>query len=361
MPAGTSCTVSVAVGSSTVGTHKNTSGDLTSSLGNSGGASDKLTVASGVVAFTKEFLGDPVLRGGQVEIAFEITNLSTTMSLTDIAFTDDLSDVLPGLAAIDTPQSGVCGGGSLTGTTTLSFSGGSLAPSSSCTLTATLLLPADAALGSHGNTTGELTAETSGAPLTADLAGGRLPQQIAALTVMAPPATATLVVGFVDFEKVFVPLDVVAGTTTDLVFTLTNPDSVNAADAITFTDHLDAVVLGLAAVGLPEADVCGTGSQVSGTSVVTLTGGTLGPGASCSFTATVAVPADAAAGTFDNLTSVLAAQIAAQSVVGDPASAAQAILTMRLNIVAIPVLGWRGLALLALLLAFAAWRLLRIG
>ncbi len=43
--AGASCTVTVDVTSSTPGSHLNTSGDLTSSAGNSGPASDTLTVA----------------------------------------------------------------------------------------------------------------------------------------------------------------------------------------------------------------------------------------------------------------------------------------------------------------------------
>lgn len=47
--AGATCTVSAGVTSTTPGTHVNTSGDLTSSLGNSGGASDTLTVGEPVL------------------------------------------------------------------------------------------------------------------------------------------------------------------------------------------------------------------------------------------------------------------------------------------------------------------------
>jgi hypothetical protein len=51
--AGASCTISVDVTSSTVGTHTNTTGDLTSSVGNSGTASDDLTVTGALPSFSK--------------------------------------------------------------------------------------------------------------------------------------------------------------------------------------------------------------------------------------------------------------------------------------------------------------------
>jgi hypothetical protein len=46
VPAGAVCTVSVDVGSVTAGTHVNATGSLTSSLGDSGTATDTLTVPS---------------------------------------------------------------------------------------------------------------------------------------------------------------------------------------------------------------------------------------------------------------------------------------------------------------------------
>ena len=50
-----SCTVLVNVTSSTAGTHTNVSGDLTSSEGNSGSATDDLTVATNLPGFSKSF------------------------------------------------------------------------------------------------------------------------------------------------------------------------------------------------------------------------------------------------------------------------------------------------------------------
>ncbi len=60
---------------------------------------------------------------------------------------------------------------------------------------------------------------------------------------------------------------------------------------------------GLVAVGLPAVNVCGVGSTLAGTSVISLTGGSLAAGASCEVPVTVQVPADAAPGTYANVTS----------------------------------------------------------
>jgi hypothetical protein len=59
------------------------------------------------------------------------------------------------------------------------------------------------------------------------------------------------------------------------------------------------------AVGLPQSGVCGPGSQISGTSVVSLAGASLGAGAACAFAVTLQVPAGAASGVFVNTTSSL--------------------------------------------------------
>jgi len=72
---------------------------------------------------------------------------------------------------------------------------------------------------------------------------------------------------------------------------------------LTFTDDLDNALSGLAAVGPLPTDPCGTGSSLVGTSVLTLTGGSLIAGASCTFSVTLQVPAGAAAGTYLNETS----------------------------------------------------------
>jgi hypothetical protein len=282
-----------------------------------------------------------VLRGGGVLVEYTVSTASALFAATAIAFSDDLGAAVPGLAAVGTPLADVCGPGSvLSGTAVLTLSGGNLPPGGTCTFQAMLAVPPDAPLGVFPSTTGALTGLVGGNPVT------------------APPASADLEIVFLDFAKQFDPATVGPGETTTLSFTIANPDPVNAATGIGFTDDLDAVLPGLAAIDTPLADVCGPGSLLDGTALLTLSGGSLGPGASCTFAVTLEVPANAQTGSYPNLTSALEAVVGGEPVEGDPAGAAAASLGVGGNVLEIPTLAGWGLLLLAGLLAAAAvWRL----
>jgi hypothetical protein len=220
----------------------------------------------------------------------------------------------------------------------LSFTGGSLAAGASCTFAATITVPAAAALGIYPSTTSTVTGQVGGAP------------------VSTPAATADLEVAFLDFTKAFGSAGV-PGELVVLSFTITSPDPINPVQDLAFTDDLDAVLPGLVALGLPAADVCGAGSSLDGTSLLSLTGGSLAPGGSCTFDVTLQVPSGATVGDYLNTTSVLSATVGGTPVTGDPASVASGTLTV-LERAEIPVLGPWGMLLLAGLLALAgAWRL----
>ncbi len=342
--AGGSCTVAVDVGSDVEGSHVNVSGALTSSSGASGTAADTLTVFEDEIGLAKAFVLNPVLRGGGVLVEYTITMGSAVFAATTIGFSDDLGAAVPGLAAVGTPLADVCGPGSvLSGTSVVTLSGGNLPPGGSCTFQAMLAVPPAAPLGVFPSATGPLTALVGGNPVT------------------APPASADLEIVFLDFAKQFDPAAVGPGETTALSFTIANPDPVNAATGISFTDDLDGVLSGLVAIDTPLADVCGPGSLLDGTSFLTLTGGILGPGASCTFAVTLEVPANAQSGSYPNLTSVLAAVVGGEPVAGDPAGAAAASLGVGGNVLEIPTLAGWGLLLLAALLAAVAVGRLRSG
>lgn len=85
-----SCTISVNVTSSTIGTHTNTSGDLTSSAGNSGMASDDLMVVSTLPGFTKSFSPSTAPLGARSTLTFTIDNSANASSVTNLDFTDVL-------------------------------------------------------------------------------------------------------------------------------------------------------------------------------------------------------------------------------------------------------------------------------
>ncbi|MDY7094885.1 MAG: hypothetical protein SX243_18080 [Acidobacteriota bacterium] len=340
-----SCIVTVDVTSDTPGAYTNVTGDLTSDAGNSGTATAVLNVIESVI-FTKTFIPNPVLRGGLVDVEYTITNPSSSASLSALAFTDDLGAAVPGLAAVGLPASDVCGTGSvLSGTSVLTFGGGSLPAGGSCTFGATLQVPAAAALGIFPSTTSSLSFSAS-----IPLVGGGF---------QAPPASADLEIVFLEFTKAFAEPMVIAGDTITLTFSLVNPDPVNGVSNITFTDDLDAALPGMVAINLPLMDVCGAGSEVSGSSIITLTGGSLAPGGSCLFDVEVEIPLDSPGGVITNITSALTATVAGQTVQGDPTGVAQADLEIDSNPVVIPTLGTWGLLLMAALTALTALFLLR--
>jgi hypothetical protein len=82
-----------------------------------------------------------------------------------------------------------------------------------------------------------------------------------------------------------------------LEFSITNQDALEDISSITFTDDLDATLAGLVATGLPMNDVCGAGSQITGTDFLQLNDGSLSGGETCTFSVTLTVPASVPLGT----------------------------------------------------------------
>jgi len=306
--AGASCTVSVNVQAQATGTLTNTSGVMTSSGGNSGTASADLTVTAGSIAISKAFQSDPVLRGGQVVLRYTIDNPSVSADVDNVAFSDDLGAVIPGWAAIGLPLADVCGvGSSVSGTTVLGLSAGTIPAGGSCTFDVTLQLPASAPLGIVSSTSGAVSAESFGSPVTGNA------------------ASDTLQVVWFDFGKSFAYSgDPQPDTDIGLSFSISNPDGGNTATGISFSDDLEAAVPGMVAVGLPMTDVCGPGSVISGSSVVTLSNATLPPGEVCNFQITVHLPADIVQGTYTNVTSPISADAGGGASTGDAGSEATA-------------------------------------
>ena len=311
---GASCTFNVTLAvpaGATAGSHVNTTSSVTAVISGvtatSPGVSDTLVV--GGLSLTKEFKDDPAIPGGTVTLEFTIQNSHPSASATTIVFTDDLAAALSGLASTSGTLNDVCNGtGSITGTTLLIFSGGTLAAGSSCTFSVTLLVPVGAASDSYANTTGLLIA----------ILGG--------VNVTLPAATDTLVVtsGLLMLTKEFTDDPVAPGGTATLKFTLTNLHASESATDIDFDDDLNAALTGLMGTGLPMNNICGTGSALTGTVANTkleFDDGILAAGASCTFNVSVVVPTGVTSGTTAiNTTSSVTGKIGGLSVTGDPAS-----------------------------------------
>lgn len=248
------------------------------------GAEDDLVVATEQLLLTKEFIDDPVVPGGTVTLEFSISTLGEDDEAADLAFSDDLGAALAGLEGVPPYDTGTCGG-TLTGTSLLDFSGGSLT-AGECSFSVTVQVPMAVPFGTTiTNTTSALTGTIGGLGATGE------------------PASDDLVIDFFTFEKFFDGLTKPSGTVT-LTFMITNLSTMDTVSDLGFIDDLDAVIPGLEATSLP-AEPCGVGSSISGTSVLTLTGGTLLPGGSCSFDVELLVPADSGGGSFLNTTSDL--------------------------------------------------------
>lgn len=303
------CTFSVALDvpdDAETGQYTNATSDVTAMASGlsvlSAPATADLEVTS--VVLEKEFVEDPAFAGDTVTLRFTITNSDASDAATDMLFTDDLDDTLAGLAAVGLPVAGACGAGSqIQGTNFLTFTGGNLPAAGSCSFDVSVQIPTDAVADSYNNTTSDFRF-TQGESLR--VIGGAQDT----LTLSEP----------LSFSKAF-DADVVApGDTVTLDFTIENAHPALIADQLAFTDDLGAALEGLIAVGLPAGDVCGAGSMLAGTDVLVLTGGTLAPDSSCTFSVELQLPSDVATGTtVTNVTSELTGMINGVSRTAPPA------------------------------------------
>ena len=431
---------------------------LAGSPGDAGIASSMIKVEENItngILFESNFLNNPAKPGDIVPLEFTIKNLDRSEALTGISFTNDLDATLSGLVAVGLPISNSCGAGSsLTGTSTLTLTGGSLAAGGSCTFSVNVQVPSGASSGSYPNTTSDVSGQRGGSSVTGpttsdDLIIQPLPTLSKTLTSTSPafpgstvtyeyiltnndPSNAltdgiflddlngiggslgTVIIpsdgfcgagssvsSFQSVGKIYysfnslnlpaggsctfpisfdLPSDISGGTYSSEIIsfsasvnseTLTgqvtnNEDMVvgytpviskslsqNSAlpgDIITvdytitadansgssfsdlsFTDDFNALISGAAVIGLPQNDICGSGSSISGTSTLSLTGGNLSPGGSCSFSVTFEVPSATVVGSYTSSTSDFTGTAGSASFTSNGASASINIIGLKMT------------------------------
>ncbi len=304
-----SCTVSVDVTAAGPGAYANVSGDLTSDAGNSGAAEANLVVSEGLPGFSKSFEPAFVGIGQRSTLTFTIDNSANEGPRNNPSFTDILPIGMviadPPNATTDCPNAVVdaVAGGNTISLSPQGFPASTIPAFSTCTVSVDVVA---SAVGVLHNISGELTSSIGfGAPTSSGKAS-------ASLRVSS---------GEISITKTFTDDPAPAGGTATLQFTITNNSRDGVAREIRFTDDLGAMFSGLAAVGLPLADPCGPGSSLKGTTVISLDGGTLAPGASCTFDVTLQLPAEMKAGTYINTTSSLRAVVGETEIEAAPASA----------------------------------------
>ena len=305
----TVCTVVVDVTSAAVGAHTNVSGDLTSDGGNSGAAAADLTVAADRPGFTKAFSPASVPFGSRSTLTFTFDNTANGAASKYLSFTDNLPAGMeiadPSNASTDCPDSPIYPADftATSGSNTVKFTQNYFSTDTGLVAGAACIVSVDVLATSRGllgNSTEDLFSDSS-------------------LSISSGKANATLEVTSdpLSLSKRFADDPVPPGGQVTMEFTIANYDRASTITGIAFTDDLNSVLTDLAATGLPLNDLCGAGSTLTDTGgVLALSGGSLAPGASCTFSATLQVPWGAIPGAYPSTTSIVTGDL----IVGNAAS-----------------------------------------
>ena len=288
LPLGVSGEISVDVTSSTAGSHVNTSGSLISSEGNSGTSNATLTVDSSRPGFSVALSTSTIAPDAVSTLTYTIDNSLNGADATFRAFTTNLPS---GVLVSQLPNlSTSCTVGN-DGVTAVAFA--SVITGNYVSLTA----------GNTCTISVDITAATVGAY---DIYSGDLSR----FGSNSSGGSNTLLNVERSFLDISFAAPVTPGSSATLTFGILNNNRDQDITALTFTDDLNAALSGLAATILPSTGFCGSGSTMSGTSNLTISGVNLTSGESCSFDVTVLIPSHAAAGSYTNSTSIITYDLA---------------------------------------------------
>ena len=292
LAADSTCTISIAVTSTVVGSYPNETESVTSALGSSTPAQATLIVnAADALGFAKAFSPTTVAPGGISTLTFTIDNLANSIAVGSLAFIDFFPD---GLVVADSPNASTTCGGTFAPAASengVAFTGGSVAAGQSCTLSVEVQVLRSGILES---TSGELTSDLPAAHQRA----------VATLAVNEVPLSVTL-----SFE----PTAIAQGGVSRLTYKLDNGAAIEALE-VSLSDTLpDDVVV----ADLPDAQTtCTDGTLVAtaGTGSISYSGGSVAAGATCTITVAV-TSADAGiyTNTIESVTSALGTSTPAQA------------------------------------------------
>ncbi|WP_291845123.1 choice-of-anchor D domain-containing protein, partial [Maricaulis sp.] len=260
-----------------------------------------------------EFVDSPVDAADITTLRYTITNTSGTNAMSGVRVDLNLANIISTMAASGALPGTPCGGSSsITGTTNLILTGGDIAAGGSCTFDVNVQVPAAAEAGSYAGPTANFQYTIDGVAVTADSIS------VALAIAGAEGSGAPLL-----FSAGFLTSPILDDGTSTIEFSIAPAEGTDATD-LAFTLDLDSVISGMVAVDLPLADACGTGSSVSGTSIITLAGGNLLEGETCTFQVDVTLPGGVAGGGYvfqtSNLTGNADDGDAITAINADPAS-----------------------------------------
>lgn len=234
------------------------------------GVSDSFTISGGLALEASQVFSGPVVPGGTSTLVTTLTaSAENGENLTNIGFTQDLNAALSGLA-VTAVGPDTCGG-SVSGTSTYTYSGGSIAPGTSCDITLTVTVPFGATDTVATATTSTITAAPASAPTT---------------TLNFPAATGTLSVQSLAFDLEILGGPLVPSGTVTARYTFENNGLANATNGV-FTHNWGGAISGLAVESV-DSNTCG--ASPSGTTFLIVTSLTVGGGANCEISVTLRGP-----------------------------------------------------------------------
>lgn len=286
-------------------------------------ASDTLTIAGPLAlsppAIVKSFTPPSIAGGATTTLNFTVSNPGAT-TLTGVTFTDTLTGGLqvaaPGATAV------ICTAGSTGGVPSAAIGGvtvtlpaTTLAAGGSCSFSVTVL---GTALAPAPGITNSVTVIDNVANLVGNTA-------TAAITVVPGAVTLPPVIA-----KAFGGTTVALNGTTNLTFTLTNPNAATALAGVTFSDALAGLGLTVAAapvITCTPGSTAGTVTATVGTtSIAVATPFTLAANGVCTITVGVTGTATAPGGGVTNNTTAVSAVIGGVAVPGNIGTAAITVL-----------------------------------
>jgi uncharacterized repeat protein (TIGR01451 family) len=288
------CVFSVTVTGAAAGNFTNTTGAVSATNGGTGNtASANLTVA-GAPSITKAFGAATIPLNGTTSLTFSITNPNAGVAFSGLAFID----TLPAGLVVATPNnlSNTCGGTATAtpGAGSVSLATGTLASSGSCTVSI--------------NVTGTTAGVKNNSVQVTSTEGGTGNTSNASVTVAGGPV----------ISKAFGAASIPLSGSTSLSFTIQN-NNTSSLSGVAFSDTLPAGLIISTPSGLAGGCGGGTITATQGTNGISLSGATLAPSSSCTFSANVT---GISAGQQNNTTGTISST---QSGTGGTASASIAV------------------------------------
>ena len=267
IPAEGSCTVTATVTSVLADTYVNVTGDLTSSLGNSGTATDTIEVtAAPVMGFTKAFGVSAMEQGDTTLLTLTLDNSGALIPATSVDFTDTFPTGLTVVTPTDVAKT--CTGGTLTaiaGSGSVTYTGGTVAAEGTCTVTVTTT---SVLVDTYVNLTGDLTSSLGNSGTATD-------------SINITPAPIPTI------DKAFAVAAMPQGDVTTLTITLANTDALIDAENVSVVDTFPTGMFIADPANASTTCTGGTLTGAVGAGAVTYASGAIPTGETCTITVDV--------------------------------------------------------------------------